>query len=206
MVSIHLLIYIENTFRTNNKLLKRWNVMANKISVYTINKIPTIPNEGFDILDAKYLYEASFSPTIMTDIFVGARYIKQVPSILWNETTASLSDFTEGVRLLNNLLPSMVKIVSIDPMVLREAAMALSKKKGRYFITDFTDVSMSKSGNVKVVSTLNAKYAKEAAKSAVMFKKIASIKNEKKQAKKLNQHLIKIRRADFDDLGVGGFI
>ncbi len=180
--------------------------MANTISVYTIDKIPTIPNEGFESVGAQHLYEASFSPTIVTDILVGSRYIKQVPSILWNETTASLSDFTEGVRLFTNLLPAMMSVANISPQVLREAAMVLNKKKARYIITDFTDISMNKSGNAKVVNKLNANYAKEAVKSATHLKKIASIKKGKKQTRKLKDHLIKFKRFESDDLGVGGFI
>ncbi len=180
--------------------------MANTISIYTIDKIPTIPNEGFESVGAKHLYEAPFSPTIVTDILLGGRYIKQVPSILWNETTASLSDFIEGVRLLTNLLPTMMTVANISPQVLRQAAMVLNKKKGKYILTDFTEVSLSKSGNTKVVSKLNTDYAKEAVKSATQLKKIVSIKRGKKQTKKLHAHLMKFKRFDFDDLGVGGFI
>jgi len=180
--------------------------MANTISVYTINKIPSKDNNSFKSVDAKHLYEASFSPTIVSDIFVGARYIKQVQSILWNETTASLSDFSEGIRLFTILLPAMIRISRIDQSVLKEAGTALNKKKGKFFLSDFTDVSLQKSGDPKKVSKLNANYAKEAVKSAVHLKKIASIKNPNKQAKKLSAHLIKFKRHNFEDLGVGGFV
>jgi hypothetical protein len=174
--------------------------MANTISIYTINKIPTDKEKSFKDVDAKLIYETTYSPTIVTDIFSGARFIKQAPSILWNETTASVSDFVEGVRLFTLLLPTIMLISNIDPVELREAGLILNRKKGKFFITDFTEISKSKDINKE-----NSEFAKEAIKSATQLKKIVSISKEKKRVRKLEEYLNKSKRLDIHDLGIGGF-
>jgi hypothetical protein len=112
--------------------------MANKLYMYTTNKIPTVVGgEGFKNVDAKAIYEYPLTSTVVSDILTGAKFIKQAPSLLWNETTVAVSDFNEGLKLLIATLPTLVQMMKgsglpIDQRTLQNMQMVLNRQKKIY--------------------------------------------------------------------------
>lgn len=179
--------------------------MANLIYVYTTDKLPTKPNEDHKEVGAQLLYSARYAPTIMTDIFVGSKYIKQVYSLEFIETMAAASDFIEAIKLFTSLLPALTQVAELDKDMLRDAAEVIKKKKGKFLITDFSETSMMFKKKLDDILKLNINYIKEAISNANKLKIISRISNFDKQVKILDKHLVKSKRFDLDDLGIGRF-
>jgi hypothetical protein len=179
--------------------------MANLIYVYAANKLPTIPDENHASLGVNELYQCRWSPTLMTDIFVGARYLRQVPSLTFIETMSSASDFIEAVKLFTAILPALTQVEDLDKQLLKKAAESIKRNHGRFLVTDFSEISAMSNKGIDKIKGQNLKYTKEAVSNATKLKYIASIRRFKKQVKLLKKHLIKTFRTG-ETIGLGGFI
>jgi len=185
--------------------------MANRIYMYTVAKIPTVVGgEGFKNVGAKALYEYPQNPTAVSNILTGARFVKQAPSLLWKETTAAVSDFNEGVKLLSEALPYLIQILQgikfeVGQDILQNMQMVLNKQKGRFILTEFTEVSQIQKHKAKQINKLNIKMTKNAIKFSTAVKKIVRQRNEKKIIKQLFELLQKNKYFSDRDLGLLGF-
>jgi hypothetical protein len=175
--------------------------MANYVYVYTANKLPTKQDESHSELGAQKLYQAE-EPTVITDIFLGARYLRQVPSLEFVETMASASDFIEAIKLLTNLLPALTQVIDLDPSDLRYAAEVIKKKRGKFLITDFTELSQEKNKDIEKIKKENLKYTTQAIMNTPRLKAYSSISKFSRQVKVLRKHLLKTKQ----HVIIGGFI
>lgn len=185
--------------------------MANRVYLFTVNKIPTIVGgEGFKNVGGKALYEYPWGTTIVSDILTGARFIKQVPSLLWKETTAAISDFNEGLKLLTATLPPLIEVMQgaklvMDKSMLQNMQMVLNKQRGRFILTEFTELASMRKDKPKQVNKLNNKMTKDAVKFAMDVKRAVNQRNEKKKLQNFIKVLEKHKRFEHKDMGLLGF-
>lgn len=185
--------------------------MANSIYLYTVNKIPTVAGgEGFTNVDAKALYQYPVTTTVVSDILTGARFIKQTPSILWNETTAAVSDFNEGVKLLTATLPTLVELMKgskliLDRSMLQNMQTVLNKQRGKFILTEMTDLSSQKKFKAKQINKLNLEVSKNAAKFATEVRKAINQRKDKKRITEFIRVLQKYKKTNNKDMGLLGF-
>lgn len=177
--------------------------MANSIYIFTSNKIP--PD------DAKALYQYPLKPTLVSDILTGARFIKQAPSLMWNETTVAVSDFNEGLRLLVATLPTIVQMMKgaglpLDQKMLQNMQAALNRKKARFILTEFSELSSMKNSKAKKVNKLNMTMTKDAIKFAMEIKKAINQRKDKTRMQDFIKVLEKYKKVNTRDMGLLGFM
>lgn len=186
--------------------------MANSIYIFTTNKIPTVVGgEGFKNVDAKALYQYPSSSTLVSDLLTGARFIKQAPSLMWNETTVAVSDFNEGLKLLVSTLPTLIQMMKgaglpLDQRMLQNMQAALNRKKGRFILTEFSELSSLKSTKAKKVNKQNLVLTKESIKFAMEIKKAINQRKDKKRMQDFIKILEKYKKVNTRDMGLLGFM
>jgi len=177
--------------------------MSNSIYIFTTNKIP--PD------DAKALYQYPLRTTLVSDILTGARFIKQAPSLMWNETTVAVSDFNEGLKLLVATLPTIVQMMKgaglpLDQRMLQNMQTSLNRKKGRFILTEFTELSSVKNSKIKKVNKLNVSMTKDAIKFAMEVRKAVNQRKDKKRMQDFIKVLEKYNKVNTKDMGLLGFM
>jgi len=179
--------------------------------MYTVNKIPTMSGgEGFKNVGAKALYQYPFTTTVVSDILMGARFIKQAPSLLWNETTSSVSDFNEGLKLLTATLPTLIQMMKgsglpVDPKALQNMQTVLNRQKGKFILTEMTELNSVKVSKPKRVNKLNFQMTKDAIKFAMDVKRSVNQRKDSKKVKEFIKVLEKYKKFDNKDMGLLGF-
>jgi hypothetical protein len=178
--------------------------------MFTVNKIPIVENEEHKNVGAKALYQYKWGSTVASNILLGARYIKQAPSLLWNQNTCSISDFNEGIKLLTAALPTMIQVIQgsnlpFDKKILQNMQMILNKQKGKFILTEFTEIASMKIKKSKKINKINLITAKEAIKFAREIKKVINIRNDKKRIQEFIKVLEKFKKTEHSDMGLLGF-
>lgn len=186
--------------------------MANRLYMFTVSKIPTVVGgEGFKNVGAKAFYQYPLSTTAISDILTGARFLRQAPSLLWNETHGTISDYNEGIKLLTATLPTLVEMLKgsnlpLDPRILQNMQMVLNKQRGKFILTEYTELASIKKSKAKQVNKIIVNMTQESIKFASEVRRAVNQRKDKKRMKDFIKVLEKYKKLDNNDLGLRGFV
>jgi ArsR family metal-binding transcriptional regulator len=189
--------------------------MANRIYIYTANRFPTKITDSLAVIGAKGLYEVSWSQTLISNILTGTKFLKETYSPIWEDENASsaISEFLPAIQLYTDLLPAIVAMIPehkeflsrlFDSKTIVDTAHIISSQRGRYIITDFSEISQMETSKPENIRKLNTRDLKDSINVANEIKKIVSAK-EKKRPKLLYEYLKKTGFRSYDDIGFEGF-
>lgn len=174
--------------------------MANRVYVYSSNKIPT-KDSSIKSDRAKGIIEYNYNRCLAIDCFCGAKTVKVASSLIWPKSTSIVSDFKEGMDLFIAVYTNLIKfkMFGINQKYLSEWVSFLVKQKGKFFITEFSELGDMKCNSIKCIVTENNNEHYFAHSNAMELDKINkklsgekfSILNQEKQFKQYFTHTSK---------------
>jgi len=117
--------------------------MANRAYIYSANVIP-VAGSTVRKIRAKGITESNYGINIAVGCFIGAKYIKPAPSIIFDDAAmTAVSDYKEGSSLFLKFLERAVSlnIRDMDKRKLEVAQRFLGRYKGRFFIGEFGELA-----------------------------------------------------------------
>ena len=176
--------------------------MANRVYIYGTNKTPTKKGNTVRGLPAKGIIEWAYNPTVLIDTLVGAKFLKEAPSIIWTNYKCAISDFREGLKLFSSLFESLVKLgigsPELDIKWLTDSIKFLTKQRSKFFLTEFTEISALSKDELEDILKQNSFYTQRCVMNASIYRTLL-----KKKPKKLLKYFNK--NIPNDELGIGYF-
>jgi len=162
--------------------------MANRVYVYSSNKIPS-KGEGINKIKAKGIIEYNYDIPPSVHCLVGTKVIKEAPSIIWEEHNCFISDFKEGVKFFIDLFAVIINnnlYPNINKKMLYNNINFLTKNRGKFFITEFSEISVLNASDISKQNKILMKICQQKVKDYKQSLKPKMFSNYKPLKKHLN--------------------